>query len=243
MKLLCLLGCLLLLAFQTDSFKAQQRNYPRVREAYTTSEATCKQQVLAAGLSWPLTSLYMRVFKEEKQLELWGKSAGRGTYKKINTYAICAASGDPGPKRKEGDNQVPEGFYLVDRFNPNSSFYLSLGLNYPNASDRILSDKTSPGGNIFIHGSCVSIGCMAMQDEKIKELYVMAVEARNAGSSIPVHIFPSRFSTEVYSALQKRFPEHVPFWKSLEPAYTHFEKQKTLPIMKANSKGQYYQVL
>src|SRR5690606_11025729 len=95
----------------------------------------------------------------------------------VKTYPVCSSSGLPGPKRKKGDRQTPEGFYHIDRFNPQSAFHLSLGINYPNSSDKILG-HSDPGGDIFIHGSCVTIGCVPLTDDLIKEVYVLAVEAK-----------------------------------------------------------------
>ena len=83
-------------------------------------------------------------------------------------------SGTTGPKRLQGDFQVPEGFYHINEFNPNSNYHLSMGLNYPNSSDRILSDSLRPGGEIYIHGSCVSVGCIPLNDDEIEELYLIA---------------------------------------------------------------------
>jgi murein L,D-transpeptidase YafK len=222
-----------------DSFRVQQKKNVRVKEAYEEVESVLKKKVTAKGLNWPLRNIFFRVFKEEEQLELWVQK-NTGTYQLLETYEICSASGDPGPKRKQGDNQVPEGFYHIDRFNPFSSFHLSLGLNYPNTSDRILSDKKKPGGDIFIHGSCVSIGCMAMTDNKIKELYLFAVEAKNAGNKIPVHIFPCKLNSSSYTSLKSDYPEHAAFWKSLEAGFHYFEKNKKIPLVGVNSKGYYY---
>lgn len=102
-------------------------------------------------------------------------------FRLIKDYQICSLSGELGPKRQQGDLQVPEGFYWIDRFNPASNFYLSLGINYPNQFDRILGKSGELGGDIFIHGGCVTIGCIPITDDKIKELYLIAVEAKSNG--------------------------------------------------------------
>ena len=160
------------------------------------------------------------------------------------TYDFCTTSGVLGPKRKEGDLQIPEGVYHINHFNPVSNFYLSLGLNYPNASDKILSHATKPGGSIYIHGDCVTIGCIPITDEKIKELYVLAVEARNNGQEkIPVHVFPAKLETGVVDKLVSEYAadEKVKnFWKNLEPVYQDFESTRKLKPVKVNSKGAYY---
>ena len=150
-------------------------------------------------------------------------NAADGPYTLIRIYKVAAASGELGPKRKEGDQQVPEGFYVIDRFNPQSAYHLSLGLNYPNASDKILSDKQKPGSDIFIHGNEVSIGCLAMTDDKIKEIYLLALDAKPNGP-IPVHIFPARLSELKLKALAKTYaPVRVEFWRSLLPAQHAFD--------------------
>ncbi|MCT4622304.1 MAG: L,D-transpeptidase family protein, partial [Schleiferiaceae bacterium] len=150
------------------------------------------------------------------------------------------ASGDIGPKRKQGDYQVPEGFYSIDRFNPQSTYHLSLGLNYPNQSDKILSSKTSPGGNIFIHGSCVSAGCLAITDEWIEELYVYCVEAQNNGGTIQVTIFPFKPSVEnmMYNTLG--YPElkhEFSLWTDLKRGYDQFNESYELPNVQFNEDG------
>ena len=164
-------------------FKSAQLKYPRVRECYQKKEETFKRIYQAKYIDYKKQTILIRVFKYENEPELWVKNSN-ASYSLLKTYNICSASGDTGPKRKAGDYQVPEGFYHIDRFNPQSSFYVSLGLNYSNASDKILSDKKNPGGDIFIHGNCISIGCIAMTDDKIKEIYIAAMKAKNRGQII-----------------------------------------------------------
>lgn len=186
-------------------------------------------------VTYPPKSLFFRAFKVEKELEIWAEGT-KNTMVLLRTYPIAAASGTPGPKRRQGDLQVPEGVYKVDRFNPNSMFHLSLGLNYPNASDRILGDKADPGSDIFIHGNEVSIGCMAMTDEKIEEIYDLATKAKRA---ITVHIFPCRMSGNAYAAIKRDYPQHRTFWTQLEPIYLAFEDTKRVPKVSIDSKGRY----
>ena len=128
----------------------------------------------------------------------------------------------------QGDEQVPEGFYYIDRFNPMSKFYLSLGLNYPNRSDKRKGKAGSLGGDIFIHGSCVTIGCLPMTDTHIKEIYLLAVHAKNNGQSkIPVYIFPFKMTDQnmaTYKARYKDNKELTLFWENLKPGYDKFTK-------------------
>lgn len=160
------------------------------------------------------------------------KGASDVPYKLIREYDVCQTSGQLGPKRKQGDRQIPEGYYHIDRFNPHSAFYLSLGLNYPNRSDRVLGNQ-NPGGDIFIHGACVTIGCLPITDDKIKELYVFCVEARSSGQrTIPVTIFPTRMTEAKYRDLRARHssdPDKLGLWADLKEGYDHFNETKSLP--------------
>jgi len=226
------------------NFKTAQLAYERVKTAYEEKEAATQKLFSDKGLRISQAEIFLRVFKQEKQLELWARARGKNSmFQLVKTYPICSASGALGPKRKLGDYQVPEGFYLINRWNPQSNFYLSLGINYPNASDKILSDKKQPGSDIFIHGNCVSIGCMAMTDPLIKEIYIAFVEARNAGQTqIPVHIFPARLSGFSWEQLQAAYTEDpalVEFWKNLKVGYDWFETRKKLPQIRVDAKGMY----
>ena len=186
-------------------------------------------------VTYPPNRVFIRVFKQERELELWGANS-RGVMKLLRTYPIAAASGGPGPKRREGDMQVPEGVYRVARFNPHSRFHLSLGLNYPNAADRILGDRRHLGGDIFIHGNRVSAGCMAMTDQKIEEIYSLASRAKGA---IPVHIFPSRMNSVEYRQLLRDNPGFASFWGELEPIYRAFENRRVVPTVSVTTTGEY----
>lgn len=230
-------------AFMPDTFKSQQQKFPRVKTAYSEKEKTVKEFFSSKGLELSSSKLFIRAFKEEAELEIWAKSSLHEKYVLIKTYEICAASGEPGPKRKQGDGQVPEGFYEIDRFNPSSNFYLSLGLNYPNASDKLLGNKGNLGGDIFIHGNCVTIGCMPLTDDKIKEVYLMAVEAKSNGQTkIPVHVFPFRMDEPNMKAYEKKYkddPAMVSFWKNIQKGYAYFEASNSLPSVSVMNTGLY----
>ncbi|HSX62627.1 MAG TPA: L,D-transpeptidase family protein, partial [Tahibacter sp.] len=135
--------------------------------------------------------VFVRIFKREGELELW--MAGRdGGYTLFRTYPICRYSGDLGPKRRQGDNQAPEGFYRVARgqLNPASRYHLAFNLGYPNAYERA---HGYTGDFLMVHGSCVSIGCYAMGDAAIEEIYTLADAALRAGQpAFEVHAFPFR---------------------------------------------------
>ena len=233
---------LILLFVSAGDFKSGQLKHTRVKEAYEQKEQSLRLLYKEKGVDFLASPAFLRVFKQEKELELWVKNK-QGNYTLIKTYTICSTSGIPGPKRKRGDGQIPEGFYHIDHFNPYSNFHLSLRLNYPNASDRIISKAPDLGGDIYIHGNCVSIGCMAMTDDKIKELYIASVEARNSGqNTIPVHIFPFRMTTENishFSEAYQNYPTIPGFWQNLKTGYDYFEKVHKLPLITVEPDGRY----
>ena len=186
-------------------------------------------------------NIFIRAFKKEGLIEVWAKNKVQAEYKLLHTFDICASSGIIGPKRKQGDGQVPEGFYFIDRFNPTSNFYLSLGLSYPNESDKILGVKGNLGGDVFIHGNCVTIGCMPITDDKIKELYLLGVEPKTAGQNkIPVDVYPCKMDEAGMIYLEKSGEADLfKFWKNLKEGYDWFEKKKTVPKVYVDKSGKY----
>jgi murein L,D-transpeptidase YafK len=212
----------------------------RVAMAYAEKGARVKAMCAKAGVKYPPKKLFLRAFKRERVLEVWASNGGSAAFRKVASYPVAAASGDLGPKRVQGDQQVPEGFYVVDRFNPKSLFWLSLGLNYPNASDRVLSDRQRPGADIFIHGNCVSIGCLAMNDDAIKEIYLLALEAHKAGQKgLPVHIFPFRMTAQATLEAARSYPQWANFWSQLKPGYDAFERTRRVPQVRVLKDGSY----
>ncbi|MBN1975045.1 MAG: L,D-transpeptidase family protein [Sedimentisphaerales bacterium] len=132
----------------------------------------------SAGVNYPPDEVILVGLKQEKMLEVWARNRNTD-FKKIREYPILGSSGVLGPKLREGDKQVPEGIYRIESLNPNSRFHLSLRLNYPNEFDLQHAEaegRTQPGGDIMIHGSSVSVGCLAMGNEAIEELFVIAAE-------------------------------------------------------------------
>ena len=232
------------MAVAQPSFVDYQKNFPRVAGAMNHKLDTLKKQFAAAGLQWDHCEIYIRSFKYDSELEVWAKNSGDETFKLFKTYKVCALAGTLGPKRMEGDYQVPEGFYCINQFKPNSNYHLSLGINYPNASDKILSDHETPGGSIFIHGSCVTVGCIPIQDYQIEELYIIAAVARSSGQDfIPVHIFPIRFdvneSMNYFVQITKGDQELQKFEESLKTVYDYFNKEKKLPVISVDDDGTY----
>jgi murein L,D-transpeptidase YafK len=171
--------------------------------------------------------IFIRAFKQEKSLEVWARNSDEEQFKLLTKYPFCESSGQLGPKRKMGDLQTPEGIYFIDRFNPASNYHLSLGINYPNDNDKVLGEKNNLGGDIFIHGDCVTVGCIPITDDKIKELYLLCVEAKTDGQlKIPVHIYPFNL-TKANLDRYKSNPNYN-FWETLKPKFDLFEKNKSL---------------
>jgi murein L,D-transpeptidase YafK len=247
--LLCLILSSSLLFSQTSTsynvrFLDNQKSYPKMGEMMSREDDTLQKQFAVKQLVWPARFIYIRSFKYDSEMEVWVKNKQNEKYKLFKTYKICALAGSLGPKRMAGDYQVPEGFYYINEFNPRSLYHLSLGLNYPNASDRMLCDLSQPGGDIYIHGSCVTTGCIPITDGQIEELYVLAAHAKDMGQDfIPVHIFPVNFnSTRSVAYLNhflSNFNEFVPFEKSMQNAFFYFEKNHQVPPVIVNPKGEY----
>lgn len=207
----------------------------RVAQAVINKEPTLREMCHRAGLEYPPRAIFFRVFKKERVLEVWAGPKVGSALTLLKSYPIAAMSGGPGPKRREGDRQVPEGCYVIDRFNPQSSYHLSLRVSYPNASDKVFSDKGSPGGDIYIHGNQVSIGCLAMTDDKIEEIYVLAWNARR--STIPIHIFPAkRYDHQIKSQPSE---DTRNLWSDLIPIQAAFDKARLVPKVKIGKDGRY----
>ena len=169
---------------------------------------------------------FIRIFKKEEVLEVWLQKDS-GEYALFLDYPICIYSGELGPKTREGDKQSPEGFYTVGReaMNPNSQYHLSFNLGYPNAYDRAHGYS---GSMLMVHGKCVSIGCYAMGDRQIEEIYTLVGSALQRGQPfVRVHAFPFRMTDANLAA----YSEHrwYDFWRMLKPGYDYFERYHQPP--------------
>ena len=227
-----------------QSFLQQQLQAPVFQADYQSKDSVLRKEFQARGLSYPARFLYLRSFKYDSRLEVWVKNNPTDTFTLFKSYRICALSGTMGPKRREGDRQVPEGFYCINEFNPRSTYHLALGLNYPNFSDRIHASGASAGGGIYIHGSCVTVGCIPLTNPQIDEVYLLAVHARNLGQNfIPVHIFPVQFNNERSVAfLEKNSLSNdrsQQFWVTLKEAYDDFNATHRLPLILYDGSGNY----
>jgi murein L,D-transpeptidase YafK len=247
------IGCLSLFAvlgaapaLAADRSAALERGMPVARPAQPTDSqdsldrAAAEEQRVLPGLLRALhdqgfrfgAPVFIRVFKESKQLELWLLDGYQ--YRLFHTYPVCDYSGDLGPKVKEGDRQAPEGFYVVreDQLNPNSDFHLSFDLGYPNAFDRA---NRRTGNHLMIHGGCVSTGCYAMTDDGISEIYTLVAAALRTGQGlIEVHIFPFRMSNANLAGHDNS--RWSGFWANLKQGYDYFERFHRPPIISSDGK-------
>lgn len=188
----------------------------RVKQATKTHGPALKALLKRHGIS-TLKRLALRVRKLDGALEVWGSGAPSGPLTLLDTIAICATSGGLGPKRVQGDGQVPEGVYHVDRLNAWSAYHLSLGVNYPNASDRARRPRTGGtrplGGDIFIHGDCVTIGCVPIRDAQIERVFLLVLWAFEGGArTVPVLMLPTALDAPGTARLQRMVPRSDPRW-------------------------------
>jgi len=217
--------CCSLLACQPSSSESFTQILQRVKPNLQTA---LKKQGLRYG-----APIFIRIFKQPASLEVWMENSQK-KFQKFKTYPICAFSGQLGPKLKEGDHQAPEGFYFVKtrQLNPHSSFHLSFNLGYPNAYDRA---HHRTGSYLMVHGNCVSVGCYAMTDAGIEEIYSLAYGAlKNGQGFFRVHIFPFPLTNE---RLQKQQGSlWYEFWQNLKTGYDWFEQHRRPPNVTVRNK-------
>jgi murein L,D-transpeptidase YafK len=177
--------------------------------------------------------ILLRIFKEESELEVWKQDA-TAHFQILKTYPVCRWSGDLGPKLHEGDRQAPEGFYTITpaQMNPNSNFYLSINTGFPNSFDKA-NDRD--GTFLMIHGNCVSIGCFAMTDEQITEIYALARDSFIGRPSFQVQAYPFRLTPA--NLARHRTNPNMPFWMMLKVGNDHFEATHLEPKVDVCNRG------
>jgi len=183
--------------------------------------------------------IFVRIFKKESELELWIKKDKKFILYK--TYPICNYSGHLGPKIKEGDGQSPEGFYYVPKsmLHPTSLYHLAFNIGFPNEYDKA-NGRT--GSYIMVHGDCVSIGCYAMTDEKIEEIYLIAENSlKNKQKFFRVHIFPFRMNKENMGLYKGH--KWYGFWKNIKEGFDLFEKYHIVPDVTVENKKYKFSVI
>lgn len=196
----------------------------RSSEAVARYAPALKAELNNAGFQYG-APLLIRIFKQPGTLEVWFQKGQR--FERFKTYKICTFSGELGPKLKEGDGQSPEGFYTVKpgQLNPNSRYYLSFNLGYPNAYDQAYGRT---GSALMVHGNCVSVGCYAMTDARIGEIYTLIQAAfTNGQPAFQVQAYPFALTTANLKQ-QQASPWHG-FWLNLKQGYDYFEQQRLPP--------------
>ena len=213
--------------FSKTSRDAYKRIAPKIARSMRNMDSTLGDPV------------FIRIFKKEKQLEVWLKQGL--SYVFFKSYSICHHSGDLGPKVREGDKQSPEGFYNVTpkQLNPNSNYHLSFNLGFPNKYDR--SHKRT-GSLLMIHGRCSSVGCFAMSDFRMDEIYTIVESAILSGQhQVPVHIFPFKMSRS--NMVAHRNSEWIGFWKNLKEGYDYFEGHHSPPLVTVQDKRYHFKTI
>ena len=201
----------------------------RAKAAAANTRPGLVRDLSALGLKFG-DPIFIRVFKDEALLEMYIQHRASGKYHLFRTYPIAAASGTLGPKLAEGDGQVPEGFYQVPptAMNPASQYHLSFNIGYPNEYDRA---HQRTGSAIMVHGNRVSIGCLAMTDEKIEEIYTLASAAHQGGQPFfNIHIFPFRITSKRIETTTQS--DNQEFWINLKQGYDLFEQTQIPPQAK-----------
>jgi murein L,D-transpeptidase YafK len=191
-------------------------------------EAPLEERLAKQGFALG-SEAFVRIFKAERQLELWLRRGA--AFALFRTYDICNWSGELGPKLKEGDGQSPEGFYAVGpkQLNPRSAYYRAFDLGFPNAYDRA---HGRTGSLLMVHGDCLSIGCYAMTDKGIDDIYrVVEAVLRNGQREVPVHVFPFRMSDENLARFASS--RWASFWLNLKQGYDIFETTRRPPTVHA----------
>lgn len=224
MKLACLLAMTLTLATALAGPERAARAAARVLPIMAED---LKQRGLRSG-----DSVFIRAFKQEARLELWMQPANHQRFTLFKSYPIAALSGVLGPKLAEGDRQVPEGFYAFGErhLHPASAYHLAINIGFPNAYDRA---HQRTGSFIMIHGGNASIGCLAMTDSAIEEIYTLCSAAlKNGQPFIRVHLFPFEMTTKKLAVA--RGARWLPFWKNLAKGYQIFEQSRIPPETTTN---------
>lgn len=222
-----------------DNFLQYQLSFYNVQRAQLRFDSSLQQLFLERLLHFPAKQIYLRAFKQEKILEVWATDDVQ--FLLIKTYKFSATSGTLGPKQYEGDLQIPEGFYQLETFNPESKFQLSFKINYPNFADSTRNRSIQNlGGDIYIHGSNQTVGCIPIGDKNIAELYWLCTVSYSINPIIPIHVFPFKMDEKNLSKYSKTYPTQISFWKSIQPMYRFFQSHKMLgEVTGCDSLGNY----
>jgi len=236
-RLAAFFGAALLLAHPAPSSAQLLEEFlptsPKAETFMANARPRVLRQLNAKGLRLG-DPVFMRVFKQPKQLEVWVRKGAK--FELFKTYPICTYSGSIGPKLREGDQQSPEGFYAVSggQLNPASRYHLSFDIGYPNAVDR---ENNRTGGDIMVHGKCISEGCFAMGNMQVEEIYLLAYQSFLQGQKeFSIHVFPFRMTKE--NMAKNNQSSWAYFWMNLKEGYDAFEQNRQVPVIFADG-GRY----
>jgi murein L,D-transpeptidase YafK len=221
----------------TNTLFAQIPSSVRVKKAREKYEPILKKEFKDKGLVFG-SNIFLRIIKDEDLLEIWVKKGEK--YSLFKTYKICTYSGGLGPKHRQGDGKSPEGFYFVKpiQLNPWSSYHLAFNTGYPNSYDRA---HGYTGSLLMVHGDCCSIGCYAMTDDRIDEIYTIIYNAFKKGQPFfRIHIFPFRMTNDKMAKFKlsndNLYKEYGKFWENIKLGYDLFEKNKIPPNVNVQNK-------
>jgi murein L,D-transpeptidase YafK len=210
---------------------AQVPTSKRSVTAYMQNEVTLKQKFADKKLKWG-SAVFIRIYKQSNELQVWVKQNNQ--FVLFKTYAICYYSGTLGTKTKTGDGQAPEGIYKVfpQQMNPYSSYHLSFNIGYPNAFDKA---NGYTGSHIMVHGSCVSIGCFAMTNPIIEEIWTL-MEAAFTHKQAYVNVFIFPFKLTQAAIDNNGSNASVGLWKQLLPIDNAFDQTHKIPNVTVKGK-------
>ena len=217
-------------------YKDRQLRYHHVKTAYAEHLSTMLANLQTHQVSVSDLNVLLRVFKEERTVELWIKAKKDAVFHFVKSFPILALSGLPGPKKNKNDQQVPEGFYRINKLLPQSSCCLGATIHFPNVADGIILRnaglRVPAKENVYLYGEENTKGNIRLSNNHMKELYIYLVEAKNNDAAgIPIHIFPFKMTPgnrEAKALLHKNDSLLIRFWDHIEPGYFIFENSHTI---------------
>lgn len=218
--------------FSFSSILAQSR----IENIVKSNLPIVEKRLSEIGIKKP-DAIYIRAFKLDGDLEVWVQKNDK--WQLYKTFRICTISGIPGRKRIQGDGQIPEGIYEITKFHQNSNYHLALKINYPNEADWFNSDSTIAGDEIYLHGGCVTVGCIPLTDSKIEELWTLC---SMVSSKISVHIFSIKFNNPKAKMILETFcytREDKNFQLQMEKVFFYFNENRRIPQIIVDIKGNY----
>ena len=227
--------------FAQPGLKSKQMAFPKVKQAFDKKQTLMTRMLEMKGIRMADMQMMLIAYKQDSSLELWARNKQDTRYQLIQYYPFCGSSGILGPKRSNKDKQIPEGFYSVSRLVPDST-YLALQINFPNESDKILAYEPLSACPVFILGGCLSSGNLSVSDERMEELFLMAVEAlTNGQQKIPVWIFPATLDEWSLQILREQyhFPALMDLWADMSHMYTFFKVFGYPPTILTDKTGRY----